>query len=106
MLLRASLGLTCLVLLTSFAAADDNWPRFRGPNGTGVSDAKTIPLQWTDKDVLWKAPVPGVGNGSPIIWGDKVFLQSATEDASKRMLLCLSAADGKVLWTADLPGNH
>ncbi len=101
----APLALAAVVLAAGLlAAADANWSRFRGPNGTGVSTDKDVPLQWTDKEVLWKTPLPGVGHGSPIVWGDRLFLQSAAEDGSRRMLVCVSTTDGKVLWTAEAPG--
>jgi outer membrane protein assembly factor BamB len=81
------------------SAAADPWPRFRGPNGTGISADKGIPVQWTDKDgILWKTAIPGLGNSSPVVWGDRVFLQSSTPDGHARMLLCVSTAEGKVLW--------
>jgi len=108
MLRSASLGLAVLLLLASVtpaASPDGNWPRFRGPNGTGVSHDKNIPLQWTEKDIVWKTPIPGSGNSSPIVWGDKLFLESSSDDGGKRMMLCLSTTDGKVLWSQEAPGG-
>jgi outer membrane protein assembly factor BamB len=112
MLRIAPFGLALLFALASLLPAappegnaSSNWPRFRGPNGTGVSADKDIPTQWTEKNVLWKTPLPGIGHGSPIVWGDKLFIQSTSEDGSKRSLLCLSTTDGKVIWTQDVPGT-
>lgn len=83
----------------------DNWPRFRGPNGTGVSADKDIPIHFdADKGILWKVPIPGVGNSSPIVWKDRLFLQSATADHKQRHLLCIDVADGKILWTRTISG--
>ena len=62
-----------LALLISTAAAQE-WTRFRGPNGTGESEATTIPASWTDKDLNWKIELPGIGHSSPVLWGDKIFL--------------------------------
>ena len=94
-LLLAMCGLLGFVLVAGAA----NWPRFRGPNGTGIADDKDIPVNWTDKDVaLEGARCPGAGNSSPIVWGDRLFLQSASPDGKERFLLCLSTADGKELW--------
>jgi outer membrane protein assembly factor BamB len=92
-------GLTLLALCCAAAFSADNWPRFRGPNGTGVSADKDIPVEWTPANTLWKTPIPGVGHSSPIVWGDSVFVQSAGTDGATRMLLCLNLADGKVRWT-------
>src|SRR5947209_5888901 len=86
-------------------AAGDNWPRFRGPNGTGIATDKHIPVQWDDKSILWKVEIPGVGNSSPVIWGDHLFLQSASPDGTERSLLCLSTTDGKSVWSRTLPGT-
>jgi outer membrane protein assembly factor BamB len=81
----------------------ENWPRFRGPNGEGIAHDKHVPVQWTEKEgIAWRTAIPGTGNSSPIVWGDRIFLQSATE--KERMLLCLSVHDGKVLWTQTVPG--
>jgi outer membrane protein assembly factor BamB len=80
------------------AAEADNWPRFRGPNGAGVSEAATVPAQWTEKDYNWKVELPGGGHSSPVVWGDRIFVTSGLDDTGRRMVLCLKAADGSVLW--------
>ena len=86
-----------ILALILLASAQD-WPRFRGPNGTGVSDATTVPAKWTDKDVNWKATLPGRGHSSPVLWGDRVFLTSADLKKGERYLLCLSTSDGREFW--------
>src|SRR3954451_3840522 len=86
-------------------AGAEPWARFRGPNGTGTSKDTGVPLKWTEQDVLWKAPLPGVGHSSPVVWGDHAFVQSATADGKERLLVCFSAADGKVRWTQSAPGT-
>ena len=82
-----------------------DWPRFRGPNGTGISSDKEIPVQWTESNVLWKTVIPGLGNSSPVVWGNHVFLQSADANGKERYLICLSAGDGKILWTRSVPSS-
>src|SRR5262245_11794271 len=100
------LAVCCLALAGGQAAAD-NWPRFRGPHGAGTAADKDIPITWSDKQgLLWKTAIPGAGNSSPVVWGDHVFLQSSTDDASERMLLCLSAKDGRILWLRTVPGGR
>jgi hypothetical protein len=86
-------------------ASASNWPRFRGDNGAGLAADKDVPVEWNGSGVLWKTPLPGVGNSSPVVWGQRVFLQSASTDGKERLLLCLNAADGKVLWTRSVPGS-
>src|SRR5436190_3070580 len=86
------------VVLAGVSLAAD-WPRFRGPNGAGVSADKNVPVQWTAQDVAWKTPMPGVGNSSPIVSKGRVFVHASANDGSSRSLLCLDAGTGKVLWT-------
>jgi outer membrane protein assembly factor BamB len=82
------------------------WPRFRGPNGTGIADDKDVPIQWNAQEgVLWKIELPGLGNSSPIIWGDRLFVQSASTDGKQRLMLCIRVIDGKTLWSRSLPGG-
>jgi outer membrane protein assembly factor BamB len=94
-----------LVLALAGTAAGQEWPRFRGPNGSGVSAATTVPLRWTEKDFNWKVDLPGVGHSSPVLWGDHIFLTSGDEASGKRMILCLRADDGQQLWTREFPGT-
>ena len=94
-----------LILALTAAGAAQDWTRFRGPNGGGVSDAKSIPVQWTEADYNWKAELPGVGHGSPVVWGDRVFLISADPDNATRYLLCFHAASGEKLWARDFPSK-
>jgi len=58
-----------------------DWPQFRGPDGTGLSPEEKLPAEWAkDKNVLWKAKVPGYAWSSPVVWGDKVFVTTAVSD--------------------------
>ncbi|HEX4146537.1 MAG TPA: PQQ-binding-like beta-propeller repeat protein [Pirellulales bacterium] len=89
----------------SVADPDAEWTRFRGPNGTGISRAKGIPSEWTEKDYNWNATLPGQGHSSPVVWGDKVFVTSATTDSAERIVMCLDAATGKTLWERRYPSH-
>ena len=84
--------------------AAQEWSRFRGPNGTGESEATTIPASWTDKDLNWKIELPGIGHSSPVLWGDKIFLLSADPKTAERYVLCINAASGKEIWRRTYPG--
>lgn len=84
--------------------AAQEWTRFRGPNGTGESEATTIPAQWTEADLNWKVELPGFGHSSPVLWGDKIFLLSGDPKTATRYVLCINAADGKELWRREFPG--
>ncbi|HXG09173.1 MAG TPA: PQQ-binding-like beta-propeller repeat protein [Gemmataceae bacterium] len=95
----------CCLTLAGWEAFAGNWPRFRGPNGTGTAPDLDVPIRWNEREnILWKTALPGPGNSSPVVWGDHIFLQSSTPDARERMLLCLSARDGKILWSRTVPG--
>lgn len=87
----------------ALAAAErtPNWPRFRGPNGSGLA-ADDIPAQWTDAHRHWKAKLPGVGHGSPVVWGGRVFVLCGHE-SGERIAVCLDAATGRVLWQSSHP---
>jgi len=89
--------------LAALAAHGQEWTRFRGPNGTGISHAKTIPTQLTAADINWKVELPGMGHSSPVVWGDRIFLTSTGDTAGGVSVLCLSVADGKLLWRRDFP---
>jgi outer membrane protein assembly factor BamB len=93
---RAFVGATLLCL----PAAADDWTGFRGPLGNGTSAEKTAPTTWgPSKNVKWKAALPQMGNGSPIVSKGKVFVTCAEdEDGAKRSLYCFDRKDGKKLW--------
>jgi len=94
------------VLMTVSAAREaQEWTRFRGPNGTGISDAKSIPTTFSEGEINWKVKLPGIGASQPVLWGEKIFVTSAPEDGSKRILSCLDAAGGKTLWKTAVPSS-
>ena len=108
--MRKLIGIAGLAVLTALASqpqtldAAEPWSRFRGPNGSGVSPATTIPVQWTDKDYRWKAKLPGVGHSCPVLWGDRVFVTSADNETGKRFVLCYHAKDGSRRWQREFDG--
>ena len=99
----------CLTVTAQLTA--DDWARFRGPNGSGIStDKATLPTTWSEKqNLLWKAALPGPGSSSPIVVRDRVFVTSwtgyAADDSNfgsleelKRHVICLDRKSGKILW--------
>jgi hypothetical protein len=104
-------SLLAVLVLASCAAAEE-WPSWRGPRLDGTSTETGVPTRWTaTENVRWKAPIPGTGHSSPIVWGDRVFVTSCIEDRGERLLLCLDRRTGKVLWqkavlTAPLERKH
>lgn len=95
-------GLALVVAVAATAGAGD-WPGWRGPAGTGISPDRNLPLRWgTTENVRWRVPVPGPGNSSPIVWGDRVFLTQATAGGARRTLMCWDRVDGKLVWQSDV----
>lgn len=92
-----------LLLFLGVAARADNWPRFRGPNGQGISEDKTIPVKWSEQDYRWKIELPGGGHSSPVVWDDRVFVTSADEKTLTGVVLCVSVSDGRELWRRSFP---
>ena len=99
------LPIALLVLLFSGVAEAENWARFRGPGGKGISSQKGLPVTWTDKDYKWKIAVPGLGHSSPCVWDNHIFLTSALDKGAQRLVMAVEAASGKVLWTDKLASN-
>jgi outer membrane protein assembly factor BamB len=106
MLGRLVVGCAILLALAAPAASQkrsktaggQEWPRFRGPNGQGISNAETIPVKWTEKDYNWKVKLPGIGHSSPVVCGEKVFVTCGDQKTGRGILLALSVSDGRVLW--------
>ena len=90
--------LAVLLCFLSFARAE-NWPGFRGPTRQGVSSEKNLPLVWGHgKNILWKTPIPGRGWSSPIVWEERIFLTTSTEEGRFCHVLSLDAITGEILW--------
>lgn len=93
------------ISLTGFAQAQ-NWPRFRGENGNGVATGKDIPNEFsTEKGIVFKLPIPGKGNSSPVLWGKQLFLQTSKPDGSERILLCVDVTRPEIVWQRSIPGH-
>lgn len=98
--LRALAAAGFVAGLCALAARAENWPGWRGPTMDGRSGEREVPLRWSaTENVRWKAPLPGPGMSSPIVWGDRVFVtQSLDRNGRRRALLCFDRKDGKLLW--------
>jgi outer membrane protein assembly factor BamB len=109
-------------LLVSGSAAPDAameryWPQWRGPHATGASTIAKPPVEWSEtKNVRWKKEIPGRGSGTPVIWGDRLFLTTAVpagapgdaahlprgnvqpRDVHRLIVLAIDRRDGRVVW--------
>lgn len=92
-------GMAALLLFARPSAADE-WPCWRGPDGTGVSLEKSAPLTWSaEENVKWKVALPFKGNGSPIVSAGKVFVTCPEDgEGKRRSLYCFDRTTGKQLW--------
>jgi outer membrane protein assembly factor BamB len=80
------------------------WPQFRGPNGSGVSDSSGLPVEFgPNQNVIWKTPLPP-GHSSPALASDRIFV-TAFED-KKLFTICLDRASGRILWRRDVPRHR
>lgn len=99
-----------------------NWPGFRGPDASGVTDSYPTPTEWNVEEydkVKWKTPIPGLAHSSPVIWGDRIFVTTAinieqeptlkvglygdiapaTDDVThKWVVFCIDKNSGEILW--------
>ena len=84
------------ISLASLTAAE-NWPQWRGPSLNGVSGETGVPFTWsTTENVTWKLVLPAWSGSTPIIWGDRIFLNVA--EGGNLYLWCVDRKDGTVLW--------
>jgi outer membrane protein assembly factor BamB len=83
-----------------FLLAATEWSQFRGPNGAGISNETSLPVEFGPRqNVVWKTPLPR-GNSSPALTADRIFLTAA--EADRRLILCLDRATGKILWRREI----
>ena len=96
------------VLLAGFlaflpSAHAENWPEFRGPGRQGISGEKNLPIKWgKSENIAWSSAVPGVSWSTPIVWDNRVFLTTATDEGQSCRVLALDAATGKTVWDREV----
>ena len=106
----ARLGLVseALALLIAASAAAADWHEWRGPLRTGESPSADPPIEWAEgKNVRWKVEMPGLGLGTPIVWGDAVLLATAVPSAAdpktiEWVVMAVERKDGKQRWRSVL----
>jgi len=107
MMIRSIVWLVAVSVLaiSPASALDDVWNRFRGPNGTGISTAKTVPVQWTEKVYNWTIDLPAPGYSSPVIWENRIFVTCGDPTTALRSLLAIDAPTGRTLWKHQEPSK-
>ena len=116
--LAVALLVLCLpfLLTQGDADAEPNWPHWRGPNENGLVHEGNPPVTWNESTTIkWKAEIPGMGHATPLVWGNRIFVQTAmqtdqkveAESPARRppppylfryAVLALDRETGKVLW--------
>ncbi len=96
--MRTPAVLLTILTLAVAASGEDNWPRFRGPHGDGHADAKKLPLTWSEtENVVWKTAIHDRGWSSPVVWGEQVWLTTATAKGHEMFAVCVDRATGKIV---------
>src|SRR5688500_19380025 len=80
------------------------WPRWRGPSGQGLAMGKGYVDKWSDtENVKWKTKLETTGNGSPIVWANRIFITTGAADGTERGIAAFDRATGKKLWETLAP---
>lgn len=135
MIKRIAILTLCICALIAIAASasqpvgfEKNWHHWRGPYATGVAADANPPVTWSEtENIRWKVAIPGIGHATPIVWEDKIFIQTAIEPQPEEKesegddnpfggffggenegpmykfdLLAINRSDGSVLWQKTL----
>jgi outer membrane protein assembly factor BamB len=95
-----------LVLCCSFSAIpiDDDWTRFRGPNGSGVADVGSLPAEFgPQQNLIWRTELPP-GHSSPVLWNDRIFLTAVENDIL--LTIAIDRESGQELWRREAPRDR
>jgi outer membrane protein assembly factor BamB len=90
-----------LLLLALFAVSTctgQNWPELRGPDRNGHAAARKLPLVWSEtNNVAWKTAIHDLGWSSPVVWGDQIWVTTATEDGKQLFAVCVNSRTGEIV---------
>ncbi len=101
---RVQPGAPAVHQIASDGEAASYWPRWRGPSGQGHANGGGYPDTWSaTQNVLWKTPLSGRGNSSPIVWGDRIFLTTAHDGGRRLAIVSIDRSDGNFLWESFAP---
>ena len=110
--MRKSIVLALALASSIVTLHAENWPQWRGPQRNGLSAEKNLPVKWSETDgVAWKLQMPALSGSTPIIWGDRIFLNVAdalpdTGEKPSLHLWCVDRTKGTILWQRDLGGGN
>ncbi len=93
-------------------AQDENWTHFRGSKLDGRAENEKIPLKWDDSTIKWKTTIHDKGYSSPVIYGNQIWVTTATTDGKELYAVCLDFNTGKIIYDirvftpAEVEGKH
>ncbi len=97
----------CLFILVGgldqSAVFGQHWPGWRGSSGQGLSAETKLPLKWSaTENIAWKTPLPGDAWSSPIVWGNRIFVTTATDGGVSCRVIALDRKTGMMLWNTEV----
>ena len=96
--LKSMAAAVCWIGAVHGAEAGENWTSYRGPTDQGHCESVDLPVRWSEREnVAWKIPLPGKAWSSPVIWGDRIWLTTASEDGTQLSAICVAKSSGKIL---------
>ena len=100
------LGVMTLLVASAVASpAAENWPQWRGPSLNGISNEKNLPVKWSPtENITWKLALPAWSGSTPIVWGDRIFLNVA--DGRDLYLWAVDRSNGAALWKQRLGSGN
>ena len=101
-----SLAVATCVVMGSMDVSAENWPQWRGPSPNGISAETNLPVKWTTtENIAWKLPLPAWSGSTPIVWGDRIFLNVA--ENGSLFLWAVDRTKGEAIWKRHLSdGDH
>jgi len=110
----AIIGCACVTMgysvcsASPLAVSTTDWPAWRGPTRDGIAASEqNPPVQWSETEgIVWKAPVPGRGHGSPTVVGNRIVLATADRAKQTQSVLCLDRVTGKLVWQSEVHSDH
>ena len=97
----AAIIVTLFVAVAPTSRAED-WPQWRGPHFDGSSTETNLPASLDPKSAAWITDLPGSSSGTPVVFGDRIYLGALDKNSKKLLALALNRADGKILWTKEV----
>ena len=90
-------------LQSAGASGVENWPDWRGPTGQGHSAATGLPLHWSESEnIVWKTAIHDLGYSTPVVWGDQIWLTTATKGGKVLYAVCVDLDSGKIVHDVDV----